>query len=92
VKAYTINPDVIVSELDGVKTIFNPDTGLYFGLDDVGTFVWDSLSENSKPIEEILREITNVFDVQDALLENDINALIDEMHLANLIVISDVKN
>lgn len=40
----TARPDVFVRVLEGEAVILNVRTGFYFGLDEVGTRMWDVLS------------------------------------------------
>jgi hypothetical protein len=89
-KQYFINPEVIVSELEGAKTIFNPNTGLYFGLDEVGTKAWDLIVEGPINLEELVVKITAEFDVSKVLLESDLFHLLEQLYKEDLIHVYDI--
>jgi Coenzyme PQQ synthesis protein D (PqqD) len=40
---YRVPPDVVTEELDGETILLRMDSGVYFGLDGVGTLIWRSL-------------------------------------------------
>ncbi len=46
--AFRIPDEVIFRELDGEAVILNLDTGIYFGLDAVGTRIWRLIEERSR--------------------------------------------
>ena len=50
---FRIPDEVIFRELDGEAVILNLDTGIYFGLDAVGTRIW-RLIEERKPLRIVL--------------------------------------
>lgn len=53
-----ISNDVVFHDLDGEVVILNLETGVYFGLDPVGTRIW-----------QLVREHGSLTKVRDALLE-----------------------
>jgi Coenzyme PQQ synthesis protein D (PqqD) len=40
---YHVPPDVVTEELDGETILLRMDSGVYYGLDGVGTLIWRSL-------------------------------------------------
>ena len=44
----TIGPDVVFRELDGEAVILNLETGLYFGLNEMGTRIWQRLDAHGE--------------------------------------------
>jgi hypothetical protein len=52
---------VVCAELDGEAILLNIDTGLYFGLDPVGTTIWNALTGGATA-EEIAAQVAEQFD------------------------------
>jgi hypothetical protein len=62
--------DVIFRELDGEAIILNLATGIYFGLDEVGTRLW-ALVADSGTLRHAVDTMAEEFDVDHATLERD---------------------
>lgn len=43
---YVVSPDVLFREVDGEAVLLNLDSETYFGLDPVGTRMWQVLTES----------------------------------------------
>ena len=63
------------SELDGETVILHFVSGTYYGLNSVGTFVWDMLRQ-PRQVAEILAEMLDRFDVDSNQCEADLIALL----------------
>jgi hypothetical protein len=63
--------DVIFRELDGEAIILNLATGIYFGLDEVGTRVW-ALATGSGTLRHAVDVMLDEFDVDRHALERDV--------------------
>ena len=73
-----IPDDVLFRILDDEAVILNRATGVYFGLDDVGTRVWQLMSEHGstdKVVEGLLAE----YDVEEIQCRRDLNQLIRQL-------------
>jgi hypothetical protein len=62
--------DVIFRELDGEAIILNLATGIYFGLDEVGTRFWALITE-AGTLRHAVDVMAGEFDVERATLERD---------------------
>lgn len=58
--------------------ILNLSTGVYFGLDDVGTRIWQLLSEHGSA-EKILQSLRAEYEVEEAQLRRDVDDLIRQL-------------
>lgn len=77
-------PDVLYQELNGESVLLNLATESYFGLDAVGTRIWQLLVKDNHvaaTIEPLLRE----FEVDEPRLRADVAKLITELESAKLI-------
>lgn len=72
------NPELITSEVDGERVMMDMKTGEYFGLDSIGTRIWD-LIESPAKISEIIEILINEFDVSKEQCENDTIEFISEL-------------
>jgi hypothetical protein len=68
-----IPADVVFRELDGEAVILNLDTGTYFGLDRVGTRMWQLIEQHSS-LKKVLAALVDEFDAPADHLERDLLA------------------
>ena len=76
--AFRIPDDVIFRELDGEAVVLNLDTGIYFGLDAVGTRIWRLLEER-KPLKTVLDTLVDEYDAPPERLRNDLLAFVERL-------------
>lgn len=74
----SIPDDVIFRDLDGEAIILNLASGIYFGLDEVGTRVWMLLTESSS-LRRVIDVMTGEYDVESSELERDVRELISRL-------------
>jgi hypothetical protein len=79
-----VNGDVVFREIDGEAVLLDIERGTYFGLDPVGTRVWQTLVEHgcARPI---VASLLDEFDVAPDTLESDITRLLSELTTNDLI-------
>lgn len=69
---------VITRELDGETILLNLDTGIYFGLDKVGTDVWRAIRA-ADTLGAALDLVQSEYDVDPAVLRSDFLRLVGEL-------------
>jgi len=69
---------VITRELDGETILLNLDTGIYFGLDKVGTDIWRAI-RSVGTLGEALDAVQSEYDVEPGVLRGDFLRLVDEL-------------
>jgi hypothetical protein len=74
----TVAPDVVFRELDGEAVILNLESGIYFGLDQVGTRIWQLLQEHGA-LQKVFETMCDEFDARSDALERDLLGLVDEL-------------
>jgi hypothetical protein len=73
-------PDGVVSrELDGETVLLNLETGMYFGLDAVGTDMWRAIRDTATTLAEALAAVRGQYDVDEATIRTDFLQLADEL-------------
>ena len=80
-QAVRIPDDVIFRELQGEAVLLNLASSTYFGLDPVGTRVWQ-LCETHGSLQAVLDAMQQEFDASSETLRADLLAFVDEL-LAN---------
>lgn len=82
--AFRIPDDVIFRELDGEAVVLNLDTGIYFGLDAVGTRIW-RLIEDRKPLKAVLETLIDEYDAPPDRLQRDLLAFVERLNSKGLL-------
>ncbi len=81
-----IPKDVLFREIAGEAVILNLQTGKYFGLDAVGTRMWQLLAEHNQ-IEPALNVLADEYDVTRDQLQHDLLDLVDKLTAQQLLAI-----
>ncbi len=79
-----ISPDVLFREIGGESVLAQVEGGEYFGLDEVGTRIWNLLTEG-KDVEAIVDAVTAEFEVESTVASADVAALIRDLLRAGLV-------
>ncbi|HEY6507112.1 MAG TPA: PqqD family protein [Vicinamibacterales bacterium] len=80
-----IHPSVVFRELDGEAVLLNLDSGVYYGLDAVGTRVWALVVEHGTA-RGVCDQMEKEYAVSPEVLERDVDRLITEMRDKGLLV------
>lgn len=83
----SIPQDVLIRELDGESVILNLNSERYFGLDEVGTRMWQALSD-CELIQDAYETLLNEYDVAPEELRKDLDLLIEQLVEHGLIYVS----
>jgi len=80
----SVNGDVVFRDLDGEVVLLHLQRGTYFGLDPVGTRVWQALVEHGRARPAVALLLAE-YDVTADALESDVARLLDELSANDLI-------
>jgi hypothetical protein len=83
-----VAPDIVFQDLKSETILLNLNNERYYGLDDVGTRMWQVLSEQGE-VEVAIAQLAAEYDVDEATLRQDVAELIDNLGRAGLIVIQE---
>ncbi|WP_156442715.1 MULTISPECIES: PqqD family peptide modification chaperone [unclassified Sphingomonas] len=72
------HPDQISSEMDGQTVLMTISTGLYFGLNAVGSDIWRQL-DAPKSVGDLVTDVVARYDVDEASCRADILALVEQL-------------
>jgi len=73
-----VHPSVICRELAGETVLLNLDSGVYYGLDVVGTRVWQLLLQD-KTLTDVCAIMSDEYDVTPDVLRVDVSELVHEL-------------
>ncbi|MFN3864127.1 MAG: PqqD family protein [Erythrobacter sp.] len=82
---FQVSDDVIAREVAGEMVLLDLASGRYFGLDPVGSRIWESLSQGPCSLAEVCDVIEAEFDAPRDRIEQDILALAAQLTEKNLI-------
>ena len=82
-----INDDVLWQQLQGEAVLLNLKTGVYFGLDAIGTRVWELLAEH-RMVRDVVDAIVGEYDVAAQTCAEDVIALVADMQKHALVTVT----
>jgi hypothetical protein len=83
-----ISEDVLFQEVGGETVLLDLHSEQYFGLDAVGTRIWQLLGEGAGA-EAVVETLLEEFEVERATLAADVSTLLDQLAEAGLIRLTD---
>jgi len=86
VKKYIQNKKIIHSKIGEEYVMMDIDSGFYFGMNSVGSVIWDHL-EQAKTFHELVIKLMLEFQVDQQVCELDTKDFLDELLEKNLIKI-----
>ncbi len=70
-RSFQVNESVVSADLDNEMVLLNVETGLYFGLDELGSTIWSMLAAG-EPTDAILDRLMDTYDVEPIRLRRDV--------------------
>lgn len=81
---FKISSDVLSQEVNGETVLLDLEGESYFGLNEVGTRIWQLL-QSEQTVAEALDTLSDEYDVSREQLENDVSELLDKLAEAGLV-------
>ncbi len=78
---------LVASDLDEKKVMMNIESGKYFGLDSIGSRIWD-LTEKPHTVRELVSELLKEYDVEENTCRQDVLVFINKLYDQGLIDIA----
>ena len=85
-----VTDDVVFRELDGEAIILNLASGVYFGLDPVGTRMWQLIEQHGR-LADVVTAMRDEYDAPNDTVERDLVALVSELMQKGLVTRVDVE-
>jgi len=83
-----LSPDVISQEVSGETVLLDLESENYFGLDEVGTRIWQLIKETND-LNAIYNTLLDEYEVSGDRLQQDLNVLLTEIEDLGLIILKD---
>ena len=80
----TLSPEVISQEVSGETVLLDLDSENYFGLDEVGTRIWQLIKETND-LAAIYQTLLAEYDVSEERLKQDLDTLLGEISQLGLV-------
>ena len=80
----TVAPDVLHQALGGETVLLNLANENYFGLDEVGTRIWEMLAVTSS-LPDVVTRLLAEYDIAPAQLRDDVERLVNQLTEAALV-------
>jgi len=81
----TVHPSVLCRELGGETVLLNLESGVYYGLDAVGTRAWNLLAQE-RTLADVCAIMIEEFDVAPETLQGDLTILVNDLCEKHLLV------
>ncbi len=81
-----VSTSTLFREVQGESVLLHLESGEYFGLDDVGTRVWQLIVEKGD-LDQVEAAMAEEFDVDQEVLSSDLRQMVDELAAKHLIEI-----
>ncbi|MFT4826077.1 MAG: hypothetical protein ACI9DH_001822 [Halioglobus sp.] len=85
-----LSPDVISQEVSGETVLLDLESENYFGLDEVGTRVWQLIKETNE-LQVIFDTLLKEYDVSEERLQLDLTTLLAEIEGMGLVKLETRK-
>ena len=79
------DPMVACRTLDGEAVVVHSRTRRLHVLDEVGTFIWDAVSQGDRTVTEVVDHLVTEFDVDRTTAERDTREFLDELSREKLV-------
>ncbi len=79
-----VSKEVLSRILDGEAVLLDLASGTYFGLNEVGSDIWEILS-SGVTVDEVVRRIVTQFEVDSATARRDLEELLSELTSRGLV-------
>ena len=83
-QSVTLSPDALHQEVMGETVILDLASETYFGLDEVGTRIWQLLEKHGR-LQPVLDTLLEEYDVDAKQLTEDMEDLLTKLHAAGLV-------
>jgi len=82
----TFSESVFAQEVDGEMVLLDMNSENYFGLDAVGTDIWQAMQEK-ETLQEVLNVLLDQYEVEEEVLKKDLLNFVDKLQESGLITV-----
>ena len=82
------NNEVFASEIDDEVVMMNIQSGKYFGMDAIGSRIWQLVEEKIQ-VKEIIAQLLEEYNVTEEQCSNDVLEFLNELYEQNLVQVTE---
>ncbi len=82
------NKNLNTADIDEEKVMMDINKGRYYGLNSVGTRIWE-LIENPKSIDELVRNLLDEYEVEPEVCRDSVMTFINKLYEEDMISVAD---
>lgn len=79
---------VFAQEVDGEMVLLDMESENYFGLDEVGTAIWQGMQEK-ETLKEVLEVLLDQYEVEEEMLEQDLSDFVAKLVESGLVEVQE---
>ena len=83
----TFADTVFAQEVDGEMVLLDMESENYFGLDEVGTAIWQAMQEHGS-LQEVFDDLLKQYDVEAEVLEHDLSDFVGKLIESGLVEVT----
>ncbi len=87
-KKVTFAETVFAQEVDGEMVLLDMESENYFGLDEVGTAIWQAMQEK-ETLREVFEVLKEQYEVESEVLENDLSDFVGKLVESGLVKVEE---
>ncbi|HQR73215.1 MAG TPA: PqqD family protein [Sulfurovum sp.] len=80
----TFSQSVFAQEVDGEMVLLDMESENYFGLDEVGTAIWQAMQEH-EILHEVFEVLMEQYEVEAEVLQNDLSEFVEKLLESGLV-------
>jgi ornithine carbamoyltransferase len=79
---------VFAQEVDGEMVLLDMNSENYFGLDEVGTSIWQAMQEKES-LKEVLEVLLEQYEVEEDVLKKDLVTFVEKLEESGLVKVEE---
>lgn len=79
---------VFAQEVDGEMVLLDMESENYFGLDEVGTAIWQEMQEK-ETLQEVLETLLEQYEVEEEVLKRDLLDFVEKLQESGLVEVKE---
>ena len=87
-KKVTFADTVFAQEVDGEMVLLDMNSENYFGLDEVGTSIWQAMQEKEN-LKEVFEVLLEQYEVEEDVLKKDLVAFVEKLKESGLVKVEE---
>jgi len=80
--------DIVASEIDGETVMMSIENGRYYGLDLIGSHIWDLIKSPIK-VADLINTLLEKYDVDGDTCQRDVLAFLNDLNQDNILVVEN---